>query len=478
MDTDQCAYYNIVNLSEQEDNTSISSSSECTPTSSQASETKRALSFIVIGAGLIGPRHASHLVSRPDVLLFAIIDHSAKGPHVAAQFNCLLFKNLDEMFDYCAFQNASLPDAAIIATPNHTHVPLGLKLAAKGVHLLVEKPLAPTPQDCMTLIRACQHYNVKLLVGHHRRFNPYIVTTKDNLHRLGDLVAMQGTWSLKKPDLYYAEKPWRSSKELGGGAMLINLIHDLDLLQYMMGPVDKVYAELLMKQRTNHPNNSGKEYSELVDEGAALTLRFKNGCCGTFICSDNVTSPFSFEAGTGENPTIPFNDSIAGFYRIFGSEGTLSVPDLKLYHQYNLPASCRNWLNPVQCDQVAIDTSKMKLPEKELSTLSLTEIEFGLPTPLNSLDGKADAPIHHRRDNDPAPIPLPDELPMPFDLQIDHFINLINGTETEVKCSGEDALRALLCIDAVMKSAETGMPQFVEDIDMIDINRGLLGFAN
>lgn len=419
----------------------------------------KTVSIIVIGAGLIGPRHAEHVVNRPNAQLYAIIDHSAKGPSVASRFNVPLYKDLDEMFQYCDQYNVKYPDAAIIATPNHTHVPLGLRLASKGVHLLVEKPLSPNAQDSKTLIEFCKKQNVKLLIGHHRRFNPYIITCKENLPKLGQVVAVQGTWTLRKPDSYFQEKPWRSSKELGGGALLINLIHDLDNLQYLFGPVEKVYAELLMKQRARGGNIT---CTEAVDEGAVLTLRFANGICGTFLCSDNVVSPFLFESGTGENPTVPFNDEVAGFYRIFGSHGTLSVPDFKLYHQYN--QSDRSWLSPVEDTQVkmAFEVQKEIEVEEEEDV-----VMFGIPTPSPSPNTKDDALFKHHGGT------ISSEKPKPFDLQVDHFVNLILGKEHEVKCSGEDALRALLCIEAVSKSIETGLPQVVPSIDEIHINQEL-----
>lgn len=414
----------------------------------QISSTINKLSFIVIGAGLIGPRHASHIVSRPDCTLFAIVDHSANGPKVANTYNTRLFKNLQELFDYCELYNTPLPNAAIIATPNHTHLSLGMELANKGIHILMEKPLAPTAIECKTLMTYCQMKRVILLVGHHRRFNPYIVSTKNNLHRLGQIIAVQGCWTLCKPDKYFQEKPWRSSKEKGGGTLLINLIHDLDLLQYLLGPIEKVYAELLLKQRTITDSDGDQvDYEDLVDEGAALTIKFANGCCGTFICSDNVTSPFLFEIGTGENPTIPFNDSIAGFYRIFGSKRTLSLPDLQLYHQYTEEES--SWLNPVSVDQISLDQNCCK---------KTNDNQYGNLTPSPSPDTRIDF----------------DSKPKPFDLQLDHFVQLINGTETDIKCSGEDALRALLCIDAVLKSIETGIPQFVNDLETISIDYEVL----
>ncbi|KAK6461692.1 putative oxidoreductase [Scheffersomyces coipomensis] len=453
------------------------------------------LSFIVIGAGLIGPRHASHIISRSDCQLFAIIDHSAKGPIVAQQLNTLLFKNLDELFHYCQSQRISYPDAAIIATPNHTHVQLGLKLASKGIHLLVEKPLAPTASDCKTLIDYCRSHKIHLLIGHHRRFNPYIITTKKNLNKLGKLVAIQGSWTLCKPPSYFLEKHWRSSVELGGGTLLINLIHDLDLLQYLLGPIDKVYAELLSKQRVDRFDDNSA-IDSLVDEGAALTLRFRNGCCGTFICSDNVTSPFSFEVGTGENPTVPFNDSISGFYRIFGSHGTISVPDLKLYHQQDdedvvqdnsepIDNSMRNnyndsrsWLRPIVTEQLKMDHETDELDDEYIDVDM--EMNSLLPTPSPSPNYKEFTPIHKLKTSSTTSTTTTSSTkkssskPKPFDLQLDHFINILNGKESVVKCTGEDALQALLCIEAVIKSIKSGLPQYVEDIDTITPNNELL----
>ncbi|RLV89836.1 putative oxidoreductase YjhC [Spathaspora sp. JA1] len=450
---------------------------------SQTFEQRSVLTFIVIGAGLIGPRHAEHVHARSDCKLMAIVDHSAKGPSVAAKFNCLLFKTLEELFNYCITFDKPLPHAAIIATPNHTHLQMSLDLADKGIHILVEKPLASNATDCKTLISYCEYKQVTLLVGHHRRFNPYIITTKENLPRVGKLVAVQGTWTICKPPSYFREKPWRSTIEKGGGTLLINLIHDLDLLQYLLGPIEKVYAELLSKQRSDRFDDEPNSDQELVDEGAVLTLKFANGCCGTFVCSDNVTSPFSFEVGTGENPTIPFNNEVAGFYRIFGSHGTISVPDLKLYHQNhhsndsNMDDDCdidmvdesvidnnmknnnddrRTWLKEIQCEQLKMNHEK--------SVDEMMQQGGNMLTPFPSPDYKV-APIHHM---------LMGKKPKPFDLQLDHFVNLITGRETEVKCTGEDALRALLCIEAVMKSIETGMPQFVESVDSIQPDYDML----
>lgn len=398
------------------------------------------LDVVVIGAGLIGPRHAETVANRPDLRLRAIIDHLAKGPSVAARFNVPLFKLIDDFYVHCEENGLPLPHAAIVATPNHTHVAIGTLLASHGINILMEKPLAPSPADCRLLIDFCREKGVVLLVGHHRRFNPYINAARSHLYRVGRPVAVQGAWTLRKPPSYFAEKPWRSSVEKGGGTLMINLVHDLDLLMYLLGPVQRVYAELLPKQRDSE-----------VDEGAVLTLRFANGCCGTFVCSDNATSPVNFEAGTGENPNIPFNTGVTGVYRVFGSDGTLSVPDMTLYHQDGLADAEKSWLQPV-CETAL--SSTFESDEMALDKGQGGPSDAFLPTPPSSLDTHMASPIHTLS-----------RKPQPFDLQLDHFVNLITGQESECRCLGEDAMRALLCINAVTDSIATGLPQMVPSVE-------------
>ncbi|GEQ70614.1 hypothetical protein JCM33374_g4292 [Metschnikowia sp. JCM 33374] len=338
------------------------------------------IQFVIIGAGLIGPRHAESVLKRNDCSLFAIVDRSAKGPEVARSCDALHFKTIHDMFLFCERYD-EYPDAAIVCTPNDSHAEIGMLLAERGIHMLVEKPMAASAVDCIRLIDYCERHNVKLLIGHHRRFNPYIVMSKEQIHRIGTPVAIQGVWALKKHQEYFDEKAWRRSKYSGGGTIMINLIHDLDLLH--------------------------------------------------------------FEAGTGENPLIPHHQDVSGFYRVFGSSGTLSVPDLTLYHQNNTPAREHSWWKPVEVESLGgLFPQPKQTPEPADA--------FSALTPPSSFDSKANFG------------PLTQELPKPFDLQLEHFVNLITGVETEVKCSGYDALQSLLCIEAVMKSIEQGVPQVVQ----------------
>ncbi|KAJ4205336.1 hypothetical protein NW767_004130 [Fusarium falciforme] len=94
----------------------------------------------------------------------------------------------------------------------------------------------------------------------------------------------------------------------GEGVILINLIHEVDLLHQIFGPIIRVHAEKTI-------SNRGFE----ADEGAALTFRFQSGVVGSFIVSDNLLLPYNFEAGTGENPLIPKTGQ--DFYQIFSTDG-------------------------------------------------------------------------------------------------------------------------------------------------------------
>ncbi|KAF2687188.1 NAD(P)-binding protein [Lentithecium fluviatile CBS 122367] len=171
------------------------------------------------------------------------------------------------------------------------------------------------------------------------------------------------------------------------GPILINLIHEIDILHHWFGPISRVLAEKTPSQR-------GYE----AEEGAAITLRFVNGIVGTFVLSDAVVSPHNFEAGTGENPLIPRVGCDS--YRIFGSEGSLSFPDMM---RWMYPTK-RSWNEHLQCEQVEV-------PEKRI----------------------------------------------PFELQIEHFVNFIRGEESP-SCSGRDGLRAVGVCAAIRKSMREGLP--------------------
>ncbi|CAG8087672.1 unnamed protein product [Penicillium olsonii] len=357
----------------------------------------------IIGAGLIGPRHAKSVISNPSTELIALVDPMPTGEATASDLQTNYYSSVASLL-----ASPHRPHAAIVCTPNHTHVPVAKELLAGGVHVLLEKPVSDTLEKGRSLLefaKAPEQAHLKLLVGHHRRFNPYVRVTKSILESgsLGRPIAINGLWTLYKPDLYFAPPTdWRASNETGGGVIPINLVHDIDLMHHFFGPIVRVTAEPILPQRSS-PHNA--------DEGAALTLRFASGVVGTFLVCDATPSPHSFETGTGENPLIPKTTTggDSDFYRIFGSDASLSVPDLTRWSYDTSPE--KSWNHPLTVDR----------------------------------------------------IPLPDNK-APFDLQLAHFVDVING-DVEPSCSGEEGLRALVVCEAVQKAIRSCQPVDI-DVDL------------
>ncbi|KAJ5461909.1 uncharacterized protein N7458_003461 [Penicillium daleae] len=269
------------------------------------------IKIAVIGVGLIGPRHCATVAKSPDAQLIAVVDPMPQGVKLAAKFGITPYSSIKDLLS-----SPHKPDGAIVCTPNNTHAALAIELTLGGVHVLLEKPVAADLEGGQRLLQHSRQTKFQILVGHHRRFNPYIVVVKEALESraLGQIIAINGLWTLFKPPEYFeAPTEWRKSKS--GGVVLMNLIHEVDLLQYMFGQITRIHAEKALSTR-NHE----------AEEGAALTLRFESGVVGSFLIADNLPSPHNFESGTGENPLIPQTGE--NFYTIFGTDSSLSVPSM------------------------------------------------------------------------------------------------------------------------------------------------------
>ncbi|KAL4989268.1 NAD(P)-binding protein, partial [Aspergillus falconensis] len=301
--------------------------------------------IVIIGAGLIGPRHAQSVQRHPLTQLVAFVDPSPSAIPVAESFGVPCYDSIRPMLDAVS-KTTGRPDAAIVSTPNHTHVDVTLQLLENGIgNILLEKPISDdlgSAEHLLATIKKHQHRDehenekINILIGHHRRFNPYIRTTKALLAAklLGTIIAVNGLWTLLKPPSYFAPPlgSWRADKKKGG-VLGINLVHDIDVLQFLFGPVSRVHAEGTLPQRMRE----NEEHT--AEEGCALTLRFASGIVGTFLICDAAPSPLNFETGTGENPTIPPapSESASDCYRIFGTRASLSVPDMTRWSYDHVP---------------------------------------------------------------------------------------------------------------------------------------------
>ena len=275
----------------------------------------------LFGAGGIGVRHLALADQEPGCRIVAVADPLEAAAAVAGRHRARFY------LDYRELLAREPLDGAIVATPNDSHAEVGIACAERGLPVLVEKPITDTLASGRALVDAAARHAVPLAVGHHRRFDPAIAIARDAIAggSIGRLAAVECLWAMRKHDAYY-DADWRRTRP-GGGPVLINLIHDVDLLRHLCGDVGRVHAEGGSQQRGNE-----------VEDTVAVTLRFTNGAVGTILATDAAPSPWGWELGTGENPLIP--PTGRNCYRFLGTEGALALPRLELWrHDAGVPAS-------------------------------------------------------------------------------------------------------------------------------------------
>jgi predicted dehydrogenase len=265
----------------------------------------------LIGMGLIGAPHARTLQRVEDCELVAVADVDEEYRQPTEELGAKFYSDYNQMIRRESLQGV------IIATPNHLHVPMGIACAECGLHLLVEKPIAPGLAEAERLVEAATRNKVHILVGHQRRFNARVEKAREIVRggELGTLVGVTITWALLKPPEYF-EGPfaWRKSK--GGGPILINLIHEIDNLRYICGEIEEVFAIA-----------SNRVRNFAVEDTAGVTLRFENGAVASVFVSDCAPSLSAYESTTGENPLV-YHD-FGNCYHFFGTEASLSFPQMK-----------------------------------------------------------------------------------------------------------------------------------------------------
>ena len=271
----------------------------------------RRLRIGVVGAGMIGRRHVATIEASGDAELCGVADLLPADEPYVRSLRAPYFASHRELLA------ATKPDAVVIASPNRLHVPMGVDCARAGVHMLVEKPIADTVALACELLREAKRANVRILVGHHRRYHAQAQEARRIVGggRLGRLVAVTALWATRKPDPYF-DAAWR--RTTGGGPILINLIHEIDMLRYVGGELASVAGV------TSHAMRGFE-----VEDTAAATFAYAGGALGTVLCTDAAVSPWTIEQGLGENPAFPYTGENG--FRFLGTAGALEFPQLKVW---------------------------------------------------------------------------------------------------------------------------------------------------
>jgi predicted dehydrogenase len=230
----------------------------------------------VIGCGKVAHYHAQALKSIPESDFAAVYGRDlSKARAFAARYQVNAYDDVAQMIA------AERIGAVIVCTPHPAHAGPAIAAARAGAHVLVEKPLASSLEDCDAMIQAAMEAGVLLGGICQRRFYTPSQRVKQAIDdgKIGKPVLGTITMFGWRDQAYYRSDPWRGSWPGEGGGVLVNQApHQLDLLQWYMGPVDELFG---VWANLNHP------YIEVEDTAVAI-IRFKNGALGNIIVSNSM----------------------------------------------------------------------------------------------------------------------------------------------------------------------------------------------
>lgn len=243
--------------------------------------------FGLIGCGIISKWHADSILKIEDAVLVGATDNRKENAEeFAKNYSCRVFSSIDEMLECDEI------DIVCICTPSGLHAPMAIKAANAGKHFVVEKPMAITKEQMKGMIDACEKNGVKGAVISQVRFTNAIQTVKKAIENgeLGDILLGDVYMKYFRSAEYYASAGWRGTWEMDGGGALMNQgIHGIDMLQYLVGPVKSVMGMCRTLARDIE-----------VEDTANVLLQFENGAIGTI------------QGATSIEPGYPMRIEISG----------------------------------------------------------------------------------------------------------------------------------------------------------------------
>ena len=221
----------------------------------------------LVGCGRISKNHFEAIDTIDGLELVAVSDTDAeRAKQVGTQWKVPYFTSYERMLA------ESKPDIVTIATPSGLHAEQGVVAARAGKHVVMEKPMAISLTGADALVQACDKAGVQLFVVKQNRLNPPIQLLKRAVdrNRFGRIYLASCTVHWARPQEYYDQAPWRGTWEFDGGAFMNQASHYVDLIQWLMGPVESVMAKTATLARR----------IETEDTGIAI-LKFRSGALGT-----------------------------------------------------------------------------------------------------------------------------------------------------------------------------------------------------
>ncbi len=261
------------------------------------------LNISLVGCGRIAKRHSDILGNNKitDARLCAVCDvDESRAKVISKEYNV---PHYSDMHDMMAKESV---DIVAVLTPSGMHAEHVVQLSQYGKHIIVEKPMALTLEDADNMIKACDMNGSKLFVVKQNRFNVPVQKLREAVEskRFGRLVmgTVRVRWS--RDQRYYDQDDWRGTWAMDGGVLTNQASHHIDLLEWMMGDVESVYA--ISKTALVDIE---------VEDTALVVLKFRNGALGCI------------EATTAARP-----DDLEGSISVLGESGTVVIGGFAVNH--------------------------------------------------------------------------------------------------------------------------------------------------
>jgi UDP-N-acetyl-2-amino-2-deoxyglucuronate dehydrogenase len=236
---------------------------------------KQIFNIAIAGCGKVAHLHAKAIQEIENAHLAAVWSRTQKtAVDFATQYNAIPYSDIKKMV------NEKDVRLVIICTPHPFHKEPAIEAAMAGANILVEKPLASSLEDCDEIIKVCRDKQVKLGVISQRRWYEPVKRVKAAIDAGKIGIPVLGTINMLgwRDKSYYDADEWRGNWNMEGGGVLVNQApHQLDILLWYMGEIDEVYG---LWKNLNHP------YIEVEDTALAI-IKFKNGAIGNIIVSNS-----------------------------------------------------------------------------------------------------------------------------------------------------------------------------------------------
>lgn len=264
----------------------------------------------VIGPGLVGLQHINRIEAHPKAVLAAVV-----APNGFKCETTPVFTSVGSLVD-----SDLVLDGVMICSPSPLHLEHLLLLLQRSKICFIEKPIFCSGEDCSRALELISEKDrLRCLIGHHRRYSQKFRRLEEIVFdgSLGKIACYSGHICFYKPDHYFQESRWRTMRE-GGGPVFINLIHEVDIVRELFGPISRVSAF-----------STGGEISESeVENNAVVNIEHRSGILGSYTLSDRVHSTMSWERTVRENPVFP-NDG-NDYLHIFGGKGSMAFPSFSV----------------------------------------------------------------------------------------------------------------------------------------------------